>query len=132
MVAHKNKDSLMFSLTISFGPASTAWAYLFKDEEKARHIYNEYVNYKVGGGIGGTLIGADDFGQAFAIPFSDIHGVQFEDLDQIKQARIERSLVDAQAQALFNQRASTDPVVRQAMQQRGAPILQPMPGGFRN
>jgi hypothetical protein len=131
-MAAQTEDSLMYSLTICFGPTATAWAYLFKDEEKASHLYNEYVNYKVGGNKGGTLIGADDFGQAFAIPFDEIRGVQVEDLDQIKQARIERSLVDAQAQALFNQRASTDPVVRQAMQQRGAPILQPMPGGFRN
>lgn len=122
----------MHSLTICFGPAATAWAYLFKEEEKAAHIYNEYVNHKISGGEGGILIGADDFGQAFSIPFVEIRGVMLEDLDQVKQARIERSLIDAQAQALFNQRASTDPVVRQAMQQRGAPILQPMPGGFRN
>jgi transcription initiation factor TFIID subunit TAF12 len=118
----------MYSLTICFGPAATTWMFLFKEKETAQGAWESFqANANAGNGTGIT----DDFGQQARIQLP-IHGTLLEDLDQVKQARIERSLVDAQAQALFNQRASTDPVVRQAMSQRGAPILQPMPGGFRN
>jgi hypothetical protein len=121
----------MYSLTICFGPTGTAWAYLFKEEEKASVIYNAYVNNKLTNDVeDGVLIGADDFGQSFAIPFNDIHGMMLEDLDQIVHARIERSLVDARAQMMFDKRAKTDPVIAQGIRERQqTPVLTPM-GGF--
>src|SRR6266851_2653181 len=62
----------MYSLSIHFGPNSIVWALLFKEEEKASMLYNAYVEFKVGGNEAGILIGADDFGQSFAIPFNAV------------------------------------------------------------
>jgi hypothetical protein len=118
----------MYSLTIHFGPNAVAWALLFKEEEKAGVVYNAYVGNMLNGAEAALLIGVDDFGQSFAIPFNDIHGIMLEDLDLVEEARIQRSLANARGEVKARQRASTDPVIRQA--QTGAPILTPM-GGFR-
>jgi hypothetical protein len=114
----------MYSLTICFGPAATSWMYLFKEEEKASVLYNAYVEHKMNHAEGGVLIGSDDFGQSFAMPFDEIRGVMLEDLDLTEQARIERSMVDARAQTKFNQRAKNDPTIRAAMQ--GPSVISPM------
>ena len=121
----------MFNLSISFGPTGTVWALLFKTEEKAGEAYNAYMDYKMSGATNGVLIGSDDFGQSYAIPFNEIRGVLLEDLEQIEAARIQRALVDERCKARFMAAAKTDPVIRQAMQGGGAPILTPMGGGFR-
>jgi hypothetical protein len=116
----------MHSLSISFGPTGTVWAYLFKEEAKAAEIYNAYVKHQIQDDVGGVLIGSDDFGQSFAIPFSDIVGMMIEDLDQIEEARIQRSLADERCKAKFMQRAKSDPTIRQAMGQ-GPGIVSPFP-----
>lgn len=109
----------MFSLTINFGPSGSAWALLFKTEEKAGEAYNAYVDYKVTPTrASDTLIGSDDFGQSYAIPFEDIHGMMLEDLDLVEGARIARSLVEERVKAKFIEAAKSDPTLRQAMQQR--------------
>jgi hypothetical protein len=119
----------MYSLTICFGPTGTTWAYLFKEEPKAGMLYNAWVEHKMHHAVGGTLIGADDFGQSFALPFDAIHGMMLEDLDQIVHARIERSLVDARAQMMFDKRAKTDPVIAQGIRERQQiPMLTPVSG----
>lgn len=121
----------MYSLTISFGPNAVAWALLFKDEEKAREAFNTYVDSKVIGASDGAMIGSDDFGQAYAIPFDEIHGVCFEDLDQTEAARIQRSLAEERCKVKLMAAAKTDPVIGEAIRRsQGAPVLTPM-GGFR-
>lgn len=117
----------MYSLSISFGPTGTVWAYLFKEEAKAAEAYNAYVEYKMDHAEGGMFIGSDDFGQCYAIPFAEIRGVMFESLEQIEQARIQRSLADERCKAKFIQAAKTDPTIRAAMGNQ-MPIMQPMSG----
>jgi hypothetical protein len=118
----------MYSLTICFGPTNTTWSFLFKTEDRARANHQLIVDVVYPNN--GTAAVTDDFGQSAVI--SGVHGVLFEDLEQLEQARIERSLVDAHAQVKFNKRIETDPVMREARrQQQTAPILQPMGGGFR-
>lgn len=120
----------MFSLSINFG-TSGSWALLFKEEEKAGQAYNAYVEHIVNNAEGGAMIGTDDYGQSYAIPFVEIRGILLEDLDQVEAARIQRSLADERCKAKFIQAAKTDPVIRTAMGQQ-APILQPMGGFPRN
>jgi hypothetical protein len=118
----------MYSLSIHFGPASLVWALLFKEEEKAGVVYNAYVDAKMSGAQETVLLGADDFGQSFAIPCNEISGILLEDLDQIEEARIQRSLADERCKAKFMVRAKSDPVIRQAMGQGGPSVLTPFPG----
>jgi hypothetical protein len=118
----------MYSLTIHFGPNAIQWQFLFKTEEKAGVVYNTYVDAKANM-ADAMLIGTDDFGQAFAIPTSEISGILLEDINAMEEARIERSLADARASAKLQGRARTDPTIRAA--QQGAPVLTPMGGGFR-
>jgi hypothetical protein len=121
----------MYSLTIHFGPNAVAWALLFKNEEKARDAYNTFVDYHVNLATGGAIIGSDDFGQAYAIPFNEIHGICFEDLDQTEAARIQRSLAEERCKVKLMAAAKSDPVIGEAIRRsQGAPVLTPM-GGFR-
>jgi hypothetical protein len=112
----------MFSLAISFGPQGQIWSLLFKEESKADEAYGAFLNAS-----GGTLVGSDDFGQTYAIPFGEIRGMLIQDLDQMIESRIQHSLNDAKAQARYNARIKTDPEIRAL--QNGPAVLTP---GFRN
>ncbi|SRR5216684_2333027 len=116
----------MYSLSIHFGSNAIVWALLFKEETKADDIYNNYVTFKLGNTTNQILLGSDDFGQVFAIPFDEINGMLLEDLDQIEEARIQRSLADERCKAKFMARAKSDPTIRQAMGQ-GPGIVSPFP-----
>ena len=120
----------MYSLTISFGPAGTLWAFLFKEEQKAGEAYNLYVDHKLGRGESGILIMNDDFGQTCAIPFADINGITCEDLDLVEAARIYRSLAEERLKIKLQTAAKTDPLIGPAISNRGPGVLTPM-GGFR-
>jgi hypothetical protein len=119
----------MWNLSISFGPTGMVWALLFKTEEKAGEAYNAFVQNKMDVTETDVLIGADDFGQSYAIPFAEIRGVLLEDLEQIEQARIERALADERVKAKFIGRAMSDPVIRAAQRQgqQGPGVLTPFP-----
>ena len=119
----------MYSLTIHFGPSAMVWQFLFKEEKKPGEAYNAFVTTQVEGGKGGVLIGSDDFGQSYAIPFNEISGMLIEDLDLVEEAQIQRSLVNARAQAKLNSRASQDPTLRAAQAMRGPAMIQPMGRG---
>jgi hypothetical protein len=114
----------MYSLTINFGPNGSAWALLFKTEEKAGEAYGAYMEAKMNGAERNVLIGSDDFGQAYAITVDEIHGVMLEDLDQTEAARIYRSLAEERLKIKFTEAAKNDPVLRHAMQQRPS-VLTP-------
>ncbi len=118
----------MYSLSIHFGSNAIVWALLFKEETNAGTVYNAYVDFKLttGSDENGILIGRDDFGQSFAIPMNEISGILLEDLDQIEEARIQRSLADERCKAKFMARAKSDPTIRQAMGQ-GPGIVSPFP-----
>ena len=113
----------MYSLTIHFGPNAMVWALLFKEEAKAKSVYNAYMDFKMSEATEGMLIGADDFGQAFAIPMDQINGIMLEDLDLVEEARILRSLANARGEVKVRQRAATDPVIRAA--QNGPGVIAP-------
>jgi hypothetical protein len=110
----------MYSLSIHFGPNAMVWAFLFKDEVKAtsmkmlstsnpEHATHFTIN--------------DDFGQNGSFAFASVHAVLLEDLDLVEEARILRSLANARGEVKARQRASSDPVIRQA--QQGPQVLQP-------
>jgi hypothetical protein len=119
----------MYSLTIHFGPSSMVWALLFKEEKKAGELYDSYVNHVLVPAEGGVLIGNDDFGQSFAIPFYEIRGVILEDLEQVEAARIQRSLAEERCKVKLMQAAKSDPVISRAIQdqQRGPSVITPFP-----
>lgn len=112
----------MYSLTIHFGPNALQWQFLFKEKERLES-YLTIFEMKVA-----FIDIADDFGQKANIRMDTVHGWLVEDIDLMEEARIQRSLADARAQAKLQQRARTDTVIRSA--QTGAPVLTPM-GGFR-
>ena len=112
----------MYSLSIHFGPNAMVWALLFKDKERALAHYSAYETAK-GRKLPGRYIVDDDFGQQASVELDSIHGVMLEDLDLVEEARILRSLANARGEVKARQRASTDPVIRQA--QQGPSVLQP-------
>lgn len=117
----------MFSLTIVFGPAATAWTLMFKTEEKAGEAYNSYCTGKASDTTGILLAGSDDFGQIYSLPLDGIHGVMLEDMSLSSEARIERGLDQARSQAKAQERAMADPSLMASMrrQQQGPAVLQP-------
>ena len=119
----------MYSLTISFGPAATTWAFLFKEENTARNARvlassnpEHATHFSVN----------DDFGQWGSFAFSSVHAILLEDLDLTEEARIQRSIAEAHVRVKVDQRAKSDPVIRAAMNQAGPAILQPVPNRFSN
>jgi hypothetical protein len=118
----------MFSLSISFGPTGTIWAFMFKDKERAEAAYYDARNFS-DKSIGFTI--EDDFGQDASFPRSGVNGSLLEDLDLIEAARIQRSLADERCKAKFLQAARSDSTIRAGMGNQ-MPIMQPMGGFPRN
>ena len=116
----------MFSLTINFGPTGTAWAFLFKDKEKADEAYALMCSVPC---MVESLV--DDFGQKAVFKNSEVHGIVLEDLEQVEAARIYRSLAEERIKVKLMAAAKSDPLIAEAMRRaQGAPVLTPM-GGVR-
>jgi hypothetical protein len=113
----------MYSLTISFGPVGTTWAFLFKDKENAEQCRKNAVDFLV---KGRGLEITDDFGQHASITSETIHGISFEDLDLVEAARIYRSLAEERIKIKLQAAAKSDPVIGPLMNSRGPGILTPM------
>jgi len=112
----------MYSLTIHFGPSAMVWQFLFKEKAAAENAYGAAT-------VNGYFRIDDDFGQTGYFESSARHGVLLEDLDLVEEAQIQRSLVNARAQAKLNSRASQDPTLRAAQAMRGPAMIQPMGRG---
>lgn len=117
----------MYSLTIHFGPSSVAWAFLFKEKAVAESAFSiadvaicENTFFRI----------TDDFGQISVFTAGSATGALLEDLELIETARIQRSLAEERCKIKLMNAAKSDPVIRDAMQRQGAPILSPM-GGYR-
>lgn len=113
----------MYSLTIHFGPNAVCWQFLFKDKERVStytQIFEKGVAF---------VDLSDDYGQSANIKMTTVHGWLLEDLDLVEEAQIQRSLVNARAQAKLNSRASQDPTLRAAQAMRGPAMIQPMGRG---
>jgi hypothetical protein len=114
----------MFLLTINFGPADASWALLFKDEEKARGIYDNLMQTSTD-----HVYLSDDFGQDATIALDSIHGLMLEDLEKSKLAQIERGLHQARVQAKAQQMAGSDPLLKAMAMTRGPAMIDPMGNG---
>ena len=114
----------MFSLTIVFGPAGTAWTLMFKTEEPAAKLARALVDPARGGMS--DLVG-DDFGQRVSVVFSEVHAVMLENMSESAEARIERGLDQARSQAKAQEKAMADPALMASMRrtQQGPAVLQP-------
>lgn len=121
----------MHQLTIVFGPASTIWWTLFKEQERADKVLEE-LKTAIQTQVSHTTI-IDDFGQQATLAVVDIHGFLLEDLEKSKVAQIERSLHQMRTEIRCRQMAEADPVLKAAMMARGSGIsvISPMPGGGR-
>ena len=118
----------MHTLTLSFGPAGTNWALMYKTEEAAKGAFDQLT---VARGNTGPITLKDDFGQTVHIRPDTVHCIVLEDMDQTQVAIIARSLHQAQTQAKANTQANNDPVLKTAaMAQRGPAMIQPMNGRF--
>lgn len=127
MVARRNKGEKMYSLTIHFGPNAVCWQFLFKEKGSAADAFAKAM--KAVDGSEGSIRFEDDFGQTAIIESEEFHGALLEDLDLVEEAQIQRSLVNARAQAKLNSRASQDPTLRAAQAMRGPAMIQPMGRG---
>ena len=113
----------MWSLTIVFGPAATAWTLMFKTEVAAEQAYND-------ASANATALGSfkllDDFGQKVRI-LNPVHGMMLEDMSLSSEARIERGLDQARSQAKAQERAMADPALMASMRrgQQGPAVLNP-------
>ena len=114
----------MYSLTIHFGPNAVCWQFLFKEDKRAKAAY-EQISEALKTGLMTRV--EDDFGQIGTM--GSISGYLLEDLDLVEEAQIQRSLVNARAQAKLNSRASQDPTLRAAQAMRGPAMIQPMGRG---
>ena len=113
----------MYSLTIHFGPSAMVWQFLFKEKIDGQKAY-------VAATGSDTVFHIEDsFGQQAFFKAEDSHGVLLEDLDLVEEAQIQRSLVNARAQAKLNSRAAQDPTLRAAQAMRGPAMIQPMGRG---
>jgi len=121
----------MYNLTIHFGPNAVAWSFLFKNEEKARSIFNNVVfAIEKEGSIGGVI--TDDYGQSAVIAGGNIHGVLLEDTELGTEARILRGLDQARGQSRAQERAASDPELQQMLRNQGPSVITPFTnGGFR-
>ena len=110
----------MFSLTIVFGPAATAWTLMFKDEKAATAAFSaidKTAEFTI----------RDDFGQQLSIEAGALHGAMLENMSESAEARIERGLDQARSQAKAQERAMADPALMASMRrtQQGPAVLQP-------
>jgi hypothetical protein len=113
----------MYLITIAVAPV--AWPLMFQTKEKAEAAFALLDNAAL------DMIGiADDFGQIVRIKRSNIGAVMFEDMDQSRNAHIERALHEGRLRANLQTRAKADPVLRHA-QMSGPAMISPMGNGFQ-
>lgn len=117
----------MFAVNIALG--NTVWRLLFKDEEKAKTLFE---NFKEMPDEVGLIIGEDDFGQQCILNRIDIAGVMFEDLDKAKMANVELFLHQQRVQAMAQKAAQSDPGLRANAAMNGPSVLTPFGGMPRN
>ena len=118
----------MYSLSISFGPTGLVWAFLFKEKNDAAMNAATFHDAKDPNKnpMNQRVMVSDDYGQTAEFMLGSVRAVLVEDLDQIEEARIQRSLADERCKAKFMARAKSDPVIRTAMGQ-GPGIVSPFP-----
>jgi hypothetical protein len=112
----------MYLITIAISPV--AWPLMFQTEDRAKEVLkalreNEEVDV------------TDDFGQTVIAYRADIAGIMFEDMNQSRNAHIERALHEGRLRANLQTRAKADPVLRHA-QMSGPAMISPMGNGFQS
>ena len=110
----------MFLISIAMGRSQPViWTLMFKTQERAEQSFKLLQD-----NMGEIALG-DDFGQTINIDKANIGGMLFEDLDQSKNAHIERALHQARVQAEGQTMAESDHVLRAARARQGSAILTP-------
>jgi hypothetical protein len=111
----------MFCVNIALG--NTCWRLLFKDEEKAKHIFDSLKPLPLSTK---TVRAEDDFGQICELTIESIHGLMMEDLDKAKLANVELFLHQQRVQAMATKAAQSDPGLRASSMMNGPRVLDPM------
>ena len=112
----------MHKLTIVFGPTGTVWPLMFKTEEAAKAAY-ALVNEAVFTADSFELF--DDFAQSVRIRAGQTQGAMLEDLEVSKLAHVEHQMHVWRVQALSQQTATTDPMLRAAAARQGPAVITP-------
>lgn len=117
----------MFAVNIALG--NTVWRLLFKDEEKAKTLYEGLSS--ISSGVE-TICLKDDFGQICIIKVEAFNGAMFEDLDKAKMANVELFLHQQRVQVMAQKAAQSDPGLRASATMNGPSVLTPFAGMPRN
>ena len=102
----------MFSITVALANTQIVWTFMYKTKESADAAWHKRFN------TGSFFTFSDDFGQSAQIPTESYGGALVEDLDQSKQAHIERSLHVERVKVQANRAAQSDPVLKTEMMAR--------------
>lgn len=95
----------IFVVTVTYGPNGTRDSFFYKDRQAATKVFNEFTE-----SLALTL--SDDFGNIGSFDSGAVHGIRLSDMAKSFDAEIEQSLLQAQAQAKAQRRASADPALR--------------------
>jgi hypothetical protein len=117
----------MFAVNLALG--NTVWRLLFKDEEKAKFVFNELKPQPL---ATKTVRAEDDFGQICEVTVESVHGLMFEDLDRSKLANVELYLHQKRTEHMAMKSAQSDPGLRASSMMNGPQVLSPMGGMPRN
>lgn len=114
----------MYLLTIAVAPV--AWPLMFRTKEKA-DMSREVLRDRTPGRFVSI---EDDFGQIVDVETRCVGAIMFEDMDQSRNAHIERALHEARLRASLQTRAKSDPILKHAAI-NGPAMISPMANGFQ-
>jgi hypothetical protein len=113
----------MFLISIAMGHSQPViWTLMFRTQERATESFKLLQENL------GDIAVNDDFGQTINVEKANIGGMLLEDLDQSRNAHIERALHEARLRANLETRARSDPILKHAAM-TGPAMLQPMGNG---
>lgn len=109
----------MYLITIAVPPV--AWPLMFRTKEKAEAAFRDLHD-----NAPGVFVNIeDDFGQTVRVTIASIGAIMFEDMDQSRNAHIERALHEARLRSNLQTRAKSDPVLKHAAM-TGPAMISPM------
>ena len=109
----------MYSITIVFGTSPVPWTLLYKTKEAFEAATALARSSKATSFEGDELHLADEFGQTCSIKRASIHGIMAENMDESKQAHVERGLHQLRTQIAANKAGHADPGIAAHMRMQG-------------
>ena len=114
----------MYLISIALGRSQPViWTLMFKTQERAETTFRLLQDNV------GEIAVNDDFGQTANVEKANTAGMLFEDMDQSKNAHIERALHEGRLRATLQSRAKADPILKHAAM-TGPAMISPMGNGF--